>query len=260
MLLDHFGRPWTGYRKVRKGVKKRISRHMQEIGARDMGAYLARVDADPAIRKECLRRMTISISRFFRDRQLWNVLRNIVLPDLIARGMKTLRVWSAGCAGGEEPYSFCITWEEIRNRFGPVPTLDLLATDINPENLERAQKGIYTRGSLKEVEASILKAWFDEKKPGKSYRIKPALKENITWKIHNLLDDPPDRRFHFIFLRNNLLTYYEWKIRTEAFRRITDRLVDSGYLVIGSHEKVPPETDAFTRLTASPHLYRKRTR
>ncbi len=259
MLLDHFERPWRGYRKVRKGVKKRISRHMQEIGARNMAAYLERVDADPAIRKECLRRMTVSISRFFREKQLWKVLRDRVLPELIGRGIETLRVWSAGCAGGEEPYSFRIIWEEVKKKIGRVPALDLMATDTNPENLDRAQKGIYTSGSLKEADRSTIAAYFDEKKLGKSYRIKPELKENITWKIHNLLDDPPDRRFHLIFLRNNLLTYYQWKIQTEAFHRITNRLVDSGYLVIGSHEKLPPESDAFTRLTASPHIYRKRT-
>ncbi|MFW5636796.1 MAG: CheR family methyltransferase, partial [Thermodesulfobacteriota bacterium] len=177
MLLDHFERPWKGYRKVRKGVKKRISRHMQEIGTRNMAAYLDRVDEDPAVRRECLRRMTVSISRFFRERRLWNVLRESVLPDLISRGMKTLRVWSAGCAGGEEPYSFRIIWEEVTKPLDRVPALDLLSTDTNPENLDRAQKGVYTRGSLKEADPSTIAACFDEKKPGKTYRIKPELKE-----------------------------------------------------------------------------------
>ncbi|MFW6332707.1 MAG: hypothetical protein ACOC23_05345, partial [Thermodesulfobacteriota bacterium] len=95
MLLDHFERPWKGYRKVRKGVKKRISRHMQEIGTRNMAAYLDRVEEDPSVRRECLRRMTVSISRFFREKQLWKVLRDRVLPELAGRGIETLRVWSA---------------------------------------------------------------------------------------------------------------------------------------------------------------------
>jgi len=258
MLLDHFERPWKGYRKIRKGVKKRISRHMQEIGTRNMAAYLDRVEEDPSVQEECLRRMTVSISRFFRERRLWEVLRDLVLPELAGRGIETLRVWSAGCAGGEEPYSFRIIWEEVTKRLDRVPALDLLATDTNPENLDRAQKGLYTRGSLKEADPSTIAACFDEKKPGRSYRIKPELKEGITWKIHNLLEGPPDRRFHILFLRNNLLTYYEGSAKTEAFHRITSRLVESGYLIIGSHEKPPSETVAFTRLTASPHIYRKR--
>lgn len=258
MLLDHFQRPWKGYRKVRKGVKKRISRHMQEIGTRNMAAYLDRVEEDPAVQEECLRRMTVSISRFFRERRLWEVLRDSLLPELVGRDIEIVRVWSAGCAGGEEPYGFRVVWEEAKNHLDRVPALDLLATDSNPENLDRAQRGVYTRGSLKEVDPFILKAWFDEKEPGKSYRIKPELKEQITWKIHNLLEDPPDRRFHILFLRNNLLTYYEGRAKTEAFHRITTRLVDSGYLIIGSHEKPPSEAMEFTRLTGSPHIYRKR--
>lgn len=258
MLLDHFGRPWKGYRKVRQGVKKRITRHMLEIGTRNMEAYLGRVAEHSEIQEECLRRMTVSISRFFRERRLWEVLGDILLPELVARGMDTLGVWSAGCAGGEEPYSFRIIWEQVRQDLDRVPALELLATDANPENLERAQKGIYSRGSLKEADPAILEAYFDERKPGKSYRIKSELQKNIAWRVHDLLDDPPEREFHVLFLRNNLLTYYKRQTQVDAFRRIANRLVDSGYLIIGSHENLPGEAVEFTRLTASPHIFQKR--
>ena len=109
-LLDSFDFSWSGYRKVRKGVKKRVSRHMQDLKCQNMDTYLDLLNQKTELRQECERRMTVSISRFFRDRQLWHNLADDLLPHLIEREKNTLRVWSAGCARGEEVYSFKIVW------------------------------------------------------------------------------------------------------------------------------------------------------
>jgi chemotaxis protein methyltransferase CheR len=164
LLLRHMKYSWQGFRKVRKGVKKRVARHMQEIGCRDMDAYLQRISVDKAVRAECERVMTVSISRFFRDRRMWEILETRILPDLVTRDGASVSVWFAGCAGGEEVYSFRILWDNFTAGYKPAPQLRLIATDRNPANLERAKIGCYPGGSLREVDETLKAKWFSRKK------------------------------------------------------------------------------------------------
>ena len=107
-LLEYFNLSWSGYRKVRKGVKKRIVRHMQSVGVTGIQAYLSLLDRDREIKKHCEKLMTVSISRFFRDKHLWQALEREIMPGLFSTmpDSEPFRVWSCGCARGEEAYSF----------------------------------------------------------------------------------------------------------------------------------------------------------
>jgi len=138
-LLEFFDLSWSGYRKVRKGVKKRIHRHMQQMGCRHISDYLAVLEKDRTCRRMCEQLLTVSISRFFRDWRLWEILAQDLLPEMVAHYPKRLTVWSAGCASGEEAYSFKIVWEQLKQKTGPLPDLYLLATDTNSETLARAR-------------------------------------------------------------------------------------------------------------------------
>jgi chemotaxis protein methyltransferase CheR len=242
-LLKYFGYSWKGYRKVRKGVKKRISRHMQELECRDVDEYLDRIESNPEALAACRRRMTVPISRFFRDLRLWEVLFDRVLPELAdnERGKEHIDVWCAGCAGGEETYSFKILWKEFGGGHA-VPDLKIVATDVNPDHLKRAKEGVYTRGSLREVIEEREKKWFDQIKKD-HFSVKPNLKEKITWQAHDLLGDEAPGRFHMVFLRNNLLTYYDQKMIVNPLARVTAAMHDGGFLIIGSKESMP-EIDA----------------
>ena len=115
ILLEYFSFSWAGYQKVKKGVKKRILRHMKELGCRDMSDYIRRLEADSAVKYDCERLLTVPISRFFRDYRLWEILPEKILPRFFAN--HTLRVWSAGCAGGEEIYSFKMIWEQLKEKY-----------------------------------------------------------------------------------------------------------------------------------------------
>lgn len=127
LLLEFFNRSWKWYRKVRKWVKKRIGRHMQSVDCRHMGAYLQLLKTDEIARKTCERLLTVSISRFYRDRQVWQLLAADILPDLAGQNRASLRIWSAGCARGEEVYSLKIAWEEVKRRSTRVPRLTVVA-------------------------------------------------------------------------------------------------------------------------------------
>lgn len=237
-LLGFLGYSWDGYRKVRKGVKKRVTRHMQELGCRNIGEYLEKLAVDPKIRAGCERRMTVSISRFFRDRRLWDVLENRVLSE-IAEGQGPVRAWLAGCAGGEEIYSFKIVWERFAAGRESPPGLFVIATDVAPGYLERAKKGIYPRGALREVDADTRAEWFAPVKK-EQYRVQPSLQEGVQWRVHDLLaDDPPAKELDIVFLRNNLLTYYRKETAEKPLERVIHALGPAGFLVIGAKEEMP---------------------
>ena len=131
VLLDRFALSADGYRKVRKGVQKRIVRHMQGLGCPSMKAYLERLDNDGDARREARRLIDDSISRFFRDEPLWRLLEKEILPSLVAEHPAGLRVWSAGCAMGQEVYSLRILWALLSDRSPAMPPLDLMASSAS---------------------------------------------------------------------------------------------------------------------------------
>jgi chemotaxis methyl-accepting protein methylase len=239
ILLEYLQYSGSGYRRVRKGVKKRISRHMQQLGCRNVTEYLKILDLEPGTRQECELLMTVSISRFLRDRRLWEMLENRWLPDMIANAPPVIKVWSAGCACGEEVYSLKIIWERLAQRFEHLPTLDLLATDRHPQYLARARAGIYNRSSLREVAPDWREIFFESRKGNRQYLVKDHLKSRIRWVIHHLSTDPPERDFKIIFLRNNILTYYRKEAQKKALKGILKSLSPQGLLIIGCHESIP---------------------
>lgn len=258
-LLQYFDRPWAGYRKVRKGVKKRLRRHMRDLGCKDVASYLDMVQKDAGLKAACSRHLSVTISRFFRDRQLWDYLMVRILPDLRKRFPGKLKAWSAGCAAGEEAYSLAIVWDRLAKGRAFLPSLSILATDCRDDILERAREGIYTQSSLKEIPQDIKALYFCLSAGGRRYAINPEIKERICWRQHNLLEKPPGQGFHIVFLRNNLLTYHQGEVLRRAFDRIVDTVVPGGYLIVGSHEKLPAGQRRLRRIEACPWLYQHRT-
>jgi len=238
-LLNAFDLSWEGYRKVRKGVKKRIGRHMQQQGYRELSDYLSGLDRNPRAREECERLLTVSISRFFRDRHLWDILEGRILPALVENQPHELFAWSAGCACGEEVYSLKIVWDRLHLNHAPLPKLKITATDLNPAYIQKAETGIYTPGSLKGLPADLKSDYFEPIPGQRRLAIKKFLKNHIDWKVRHLLNDPPERPFQIIFLRNNLLTYYQAHLKRKAFEKILHALTAPGVLIIGSHEALP---------------------
>jgi len=256
-LLERLGLAWPGYRKVRKGVKKRLVRHMQELGCQRIDTYLDLVSRNADVRSECLQRMTVSISRFYRDRKLWSDLMAVILPEILADRRGPVRVWSAGCARGEEIYSFRILWESLRQQRKDLPALELIATDMVPDYLVQARCGSYAAASVKDVPGDLLDTCFYRKKGGRRYEIKPFLKSGVRWVLRDLLDDPPGDGFDLIFLRNNLLTYYLDPLKIPALHRIVDSLASEGWLIIGSHERIPDGFPAIARHPSIPWAWKK---
>jgi chemotaxis protein methyltransferase CheR len=256
-LLEFLGFSWQGYRKVRKGVNKRVCRHMQSLGYRSLREYLEQLGRSAKDKSQCELAMTVPLSRFFRDQRLWEAFENRILPELIAAGKGKVRVWSAGCACGEEVYSLKILWDQMSRSTGTIPVLDITATDLNPLHLERAEAGVYPASSLREVPEEIKATGFEVEPGGKRFKVKPDLRAGIVWRVHDFLSGPPESGFNLVLVRNNLLTYYQKARIRPALADIVNAIAAGGYLVVGSREKLPCPFSALQACSSLPFAFRK---
>ena len=220
-----------------------------------MEDYLDQIGKDPPSRAACERCLTVTISRFFRDRKLWEHLQQHILPALIDRFPHGLAAWSAGCAGGEEPYSLAMIWEELAATVRPSVPFYVLATDAAATCLQRAEAGVYSASSLKEIPEKLSTRWFRKVPGGRQWRIDSKLKAHITWQVHHLLEKPPQGPFHLIFLRNNLLTYYQGRQMEAALANIVATLANDGVLILGSRERLAYTAFEWIRDPIYPWVY-----
>lgn len=256
-LLDRLGLSWRGYAKVRKGVKKRICRHMQEHGYHTLNDYLRALEK-PEIMSDVERLFNVSISHFFRDRSLWKVLGDEILPDMTRKYDSHINVWSAGCALGQEVYSFAILWDMTKGVFHRCPRLFLLATDSNPEYLKKAKEGVYGKSGLKGLSHEMEAIYFHVSEDGSRFSFAENTKKNITWRVHDVVKEPPPKeKFHLIFLRNSVLTYYREERRMPVLLKVIDSLEDGGFLAIGCHERLPSPIHILAPYKSSPCLFQK---
>jgi chemotaxis protein methyltransferase CheR len=239
-LLEHFGYSREGYRRVRKGVKKRLRQHMQALGCLRLSGYLETIERDPHRRSECLRCLSVPISRFMRDGAFWKILKAKALPDLADRFGGSLSVWSAGCACGEEVYSLVISARiDEGSTVADAVKLAILATDRNPVNLARARDGIYPASSFREMDAAQLARHFIPLHGGRRYRIRPELQPGICWLCCDISRLPVNISFQLILLRNNILTYLQPDAQIKALTRVLGHLQPGGLLVVGQRERLP---------------------
>lgn len=260
--LPHLGLRWRGFRRVRKQVKKRLTRRLQALALSDLEAYEAHLAAHPDEWDELARMCRITISRFYRDHRVFDRLQ-ACLPPLLQRfaqqGTRTFRVWSAGCASGEEAYTFRLLWDEALEAHAPTLTLALLATDANAHMLARAQAGIYDAATLRELpqawQEKAFEAYQEDDTP--RLRLREAYRSDITFAIQELRSQQPDGAFHLIFCRNLAFTYFDEATQVTMASTFAHKLHPGGLLVLGKHESLPPQSTGFVTLDATHHIYQK---
>ena len=253
--LPHLNMRWSGFRKVRKQVFKRIQRRMNELGLCSVAGYRAYLEqhADEWVALDGLCR--ISISRFYRDHALFNTLQKIVLPDLAVNFDESgLRCWCAGCAGGEEPYSLAIMWDrELATRF-PEHRLRILATDTDEVQIERGSQACYPPSALREVPADWREGAFTL--DGGVYSLRPEHRTGVEFQLHDVRAVPPPGMFHLILCRNMAFTYFDKNMQSQVLERLLECLAIGGYLVIGTREELPDEGDDLVRVVPGRGVFR----
>lgn len=223
----------------RRNIRRRVMQRMASLGVHDFQVYLALLRITPGEREALRPLLTVTISRFFRNRKVFDTLARHILAPLSAKGSPA-RAWSAGCASGEEAFTLRILWEELP---APRPLLSILATDVDEACLGRAAAGLYSESSLREVPGPIAEKYF-LREEGK-YRLREDVVRSVTFQRHDLLFEPPPGVFDIILCRNAAFTYFAPGRRMEIAESIASALPPGGALVLGRTEKLPPGTSAW---------------
>ena len=249
----------AGFRKVRRQVCKRIDRRMKALGLSGPSAYRDYLEAHPGEWAVLDALCRIPISRFYRDRGVFDRLAQEVLPALAdaarARGEPELRCWCAGCASGEEPYTMALLWEHgVAPRF-PGLGIRILATDADPHLLARARAGRYAFSSLKELPEGWVKQAFT--RSAGRYEIREAYRERVAFLRQDIRRRMPAGPFHLILCRNLVLTYFEEALQREIVRKLADRLLPGGALVVGIHESLPGGIASLVPWSETLRIYRR---
>ncbi|HEY3445463.1 MAG TPA: CheR family methyltransferase [Myxococcales bacterium] len=237
-VLPRLGLRARGFRRVQGQVHKRIARRVQALGLDGLEAYRRHLDAHPEEWGVLDGLCRVTISRFFRDRAVFERLREHELPRLrdAARGQgRPLRCWSAGCASGEEPYTLALI---LRVGLGlPPGSHQIVASDADEALLARARHGRYESGSLKEIPADLKERGF--RRDGPDFRIREEVAEGIEWRCEDLRRSMPEGPFDAILCRNLAFTYFGPELQRSTLARLGERLAVGGVLVLGAHEALP---------------------
>lgn len=254
---------WQGFRKVRGGVCKRISRRMKELDLTDTRAYrdyLAMHSEEWTVFKGLCR---VSISRFYRDRDVFQTLAEEAFPRLIEQARAdtpppqkaVIRCWSAGCASGEEAYTLSLIWNLCLQRDRDGFRLEIIATDADPHLIDRCRKGTYQHSSLRALPDEWVEAAFD--RVDGEFRIKNEFREDIFFLNQDLLAETPPGEFNLILCRNSAFTYWNQNLQNMALARLEKKLIPSGFLVIGKQESLPDTESSLLSWRHAQRIFQK---
>ena len=181
-------------------MKRRLTSLYEKRGYRNFIEYFDAIDRDPALLDEFLDRMTINVSEFYRNSQRWKVLQDKIFPQLL-KNNKRLKIWSAACSTGEEPYSLAM----VLSNHVPLRDISIQATDLDKGVIEQAKVGLYGARSIKEVPKDVVDRYFI--KEGTHYQVVDEIKRTVTFRQHNLLEDRYEPNHDLIVCRN-VMSYF----------------------------------------------------
>ncbi|SES80540.1 chemotaxis protein methyltransferase CheR [Oceanobacillus limi] len=211
-------------------MKRRLTSLRDKRGYGDFLSYYETLDKDDKLLAEFVDRITINVSEFYRNPKRWDVLIDTILP-MLSKDKSTLKIWSAACSTGEEPYSIALIMREY------FPQLDttIIATDIDDNVLKKAKQGIYQTSALKDLPSSMKDKYF--KFENSLYHINDSVKQDIQFKKHNLLEDAYPKNVDLIICRN-VLIYFTDQAKDKIYADFTKALSPEGVLFVGSTEQI----------------------
>jgi len=229
-------------------VEARLAALARNNGAASVPEYIARIQrsGDPKVAEAITDALTTNETSWFRDREPFAALNDAVLPELVSTraANRHLRIWSAACSSGQEPYSLAITLEQ----FLPAGwTYEIIATDISREMLTRATDGAFSQVEVNRgLPANLLVHYFERE--GAHWRISPSIRRSVTFKRVNLAGTlPPLPMFDVIFLRN-VLIYFDVETKAEVLTKVGRSLRPNGYLFLGAAETTMGVHEGYERV------------
>lgn len=255
-VYEHCGIRLTDQKKTL--VESRFSNLIEMKGFNSFGEYFKTIEDDLTGNElaEFINKITTNHTYFFREERHFDFLKKIALPEIVKREQrsKDIRIWSAGCSSGEEPYSIAITLEEFLGFDKNLWDSKILATDISLKVLKQATIGEYTFEQVLKLEDSYRKKYFT-KKSDEFYEINDSLKDEIIFRRFNLTSDFPFKnKFHIIFCRN-VMIYFDKNSKKSLIDKFYDALESGGYLFIGHSETIEDRSQGFKYI--QPAIYKK---
>jgi len=273
------------FSQYRRGtIERRLARRLIATGSRDYREYLKVLEEDPQEYGRLIKDLTIKVSHFFRDQSLFQILLDELFPDLLnakeERGDNTLRIWSAGCAQGEETYSITIVLVEyLKQHYKDIDHyhISIFGTDVDEDALDMARFGVYDVNAIKEVEDDILKKYFIPITTKKidpvgnvtidtsGYQLIDSIRNLVVFSTHNLtsrvaMSPSPGiiSNYDLIFCRN-VLIYFSHPLQEKAFFNLSHSLNSGGFLVLGKSESIPKELEnVFIPYSPQFRIYKKK--
>ncbi len=232
-LERRFGVNFSYYK--RSTVGRRLRRRALLNGLQDLGEYAKLLGSDPGELEYLYADLLIGVTAFFRDKAAFSSLSTTVIPKLAGQmsSNRQLRIWVAGCASGEEPYSIAILLSEYALENNLALNVKIFATDIHYGSLEKAGLGIYPAASLKEMPEALRDRYFEQE--GEHYQVKTSLRRLIVFSRHSLIKDPPFNHLDLITCRN-LLIYLDEAAQRKVLAHFHFALVKGGVLFLGPSE------------------------
>jgi two-component system, chemotaxis family, CheB/CheR fusion protein len=242
-IRDSRGFDFTGYK--RPSLTRRIDKRMAELKIESHQEYLEHLEANPPEFVELFNAILINVTSFFRDPEAWRYMADTILPRILATKTpnEPIRVWSAGCASGEEPYSLAILLAEALEPVAFKERVKIYATDVDEEALAQGRKGVYGVKELDDVPGEIVDKWF--RREGEQATLVPEIRHSIVFGRQDLVQDPPISRVDLLVCRNTLM-YFTSETQTRIVSRLHFALEESGFLFLGKSEMLFSGRHLFT--------------
>ena len=213
-------------------MKRRIDTLISKSNITRYKDYVALIKSNSEKYEEFVNYLTINLSEFYRNPDQWKLLEESVLPGLFQKYGKSLKIWSAACSTGDEPYSLVM----LLTKFMPLNQIEIIATDLDKQVMEKAKAGLYSVKSLKGLPDEFVKKYF-EKITDTTYAISEDIKKRVKFQQHNLLKDPYPDKCDLIVCRN-VMIYFTEEAKLEIYAKFNKALKDQGILFVGSTEQI----------------------
>jgi chemotaxis methyl-accepting protein methylase len=240
-------------------VERRVAARLRTLNLHTYRQYAHYLDKHPDEYERLIDTLTINVTDFFRDSQVYDFFRTKVVPEIVTRKkmgrQRMLRVWSAGCATGEEPYSLAMAFLDALGVDGSGFMLTVFGTDLDPEALARAREGVYDIANLEHLPSYARKFVITERQ---TFRISPEVMRHVRFRSLNLFTDAPLSVVDVIFCRN-VFIYFTREQQVRVLEIFHHSLARGGYLVLGRSEKMAPGlTEKFEPISGRDRIYRKK--
>ena len=255
-LLDHHNFDFTSYQ--RTSLMRQMRRRMEAVAIADYNEYLNYLKACPEEANVLFKSIPVNFTYFFRDQQVWSYIATKVIPRIISHlnSNQVIKIWSAGCASGEEAYTLAVLLLEAVGIERFKRQVRIYATDIKEEAIDQARQGIYSPYKTTGIPPAFLERYFEQTNAG--YRFHPHLKSSIIFAQHNLLQDIPISKVDLLVCRNTLM-YFNTEGRNRLLKHFYFSLKDNGFLLLGKAETLVADSRYyFDSFNLPLHLFTKR--